>query len=342
MKLLRPLTLAFVLVASFFFVENVFSAEITCERSAAGVVVKIDGRLFTEYLTKSGTKPALWPLVGPTGKPMTRDYPLRDRDGEKKDHPHQRSLWFSHGNVNGIDFWAEQGKPGTLGAIRHLKFLKIADGRPAVIVAQNAWLDPKGKKVCEDERTLRFNADDAARWIDFDIVLRATDGAVTFGDTKEGAFGVRVAESMSVDAKRGGKIVNSRGQTNDAAWGQRAAWVDYHGPVEGQTVGIAIFNHPRSFRFPTPWHVRGYGLFAANPFGLGAFSNEKERGGATLRPGETISLRYRVLLHRGDERDGRVAERYAEYAEKGSCATAGLSSSAMSTVGQANRGALNP
>ena len=227
---------------------NAVSAEITVERSEKGAVVKIDGQLFTEYLVRSGTKPILWPIIGPTGKPMTRDFPMRDRAGEKKDHPHQRSLWFSHGNVNGIDFWTEQGKVGT---IKHLEFTKIAGGKPAVIATRNAWLAPDGRRVCEDQRVLHFDTDGDARWIDFDITLKAIDGDVVFGDTKEGTFGVRVAESLSVDAKRGGRSSTADGQSGRAAWGQPAAWVDYHGPIDGQTVGIAIFNHPSSFRYPT-------------------------------------------------------------------------------------------
>ena len=178
--------------------------------------MKIDGRLFTEYLVRSGTKPILWPIIGPTGKPMTRDFPMRDRPGETKDHPHQRSLWFSHGSVNGIDFWAEQGKVGT---IKHLEFTKIAGGKPAVVATRNAWLAPDGRRVCEDQRVLRFDSDGDARWIDFDITLKASDGELVFGDTKEGTFGVRVAASLSVDARRGGKIVNSRGQTNGGRMG---------------------------------------------------------------------------------------------------------------------------
>jgi hypothetical protein len=193
----------------------------------------------------------------------------------------------------------------------------VASGKPAVIAARNAWLAPDGKKVCEDERTLRFNTDGNARWIDFDITLKATDGPVTFGDTKEGAFGVRVAQSISVDAGRGGKMVNSRGQVDNAAWGQPAEWIDYHGPVDGQTVGIAILNHPSSFRFPTRWHARPYGLLAANPFSLREFTGGKEAGGGkTLSPGQSITLRYRVLLHRGDEREGGVSEAFSVYSRE--------------------------
>ena len=105
------------------------------------------------------------------------------------------------------------------------------------------------------------------RVIDFEITLKATHGPVTFGDTKEGMFGLRVASSMDVNKKQGGRITNAEGLTDDQAWGKASPWVDYTGPVQGKTVGIAILNHPRSFRYPTTWHVRTYGLFAANPFG---------------------------------------------------------------------------
>ena len=234
--------------------------------------------------------------------------------GEKKDHPHQRSLWFTHGSINGIDFWAEfKGKTGTT---KHREFVKVEGGKVATIVTRNDWLAPDGKKVLEDERTLRFGADGDSRWIDFDITLKASEGPLTFGDTKEGSFGTRVAETMKVDAKLGGKIINSQGQTNAAAWGKRADWVDYSGPVDGQIVGIAILNHPSSFRFPTHWHVRTYGLFAANPFGPGSFSGTEKHDPLTIAQGQTLSLRYRVLLHRGDEKAGKIAEAFAAYAKE--------------------------
>ena len=289
-----------------------FAANITVERSDRGAVVKIDGQLFTEYLIRSGSKPILWPIIGPTGKPMTRDYPMCDERTEKKDHHHHRSLWFTHGDVNGLNFWAEQEGAGRT---EHVEFTKLAGGSPAVVATRNAWIGPDGKKVCEDRRTLRFDADDDARWIDFDIEIKATDGAVTFGDTKEGTFGVRVADSLRVEAGRGGKIINSRRQVNENAWGQPAEWTDYHGPIDGQTLGIAIMNHPGSFRYPTFWHVRTYGLFAANPFGVHDFTEGKRSDGeATIPAGKSIVLRYRVLLHCGDEREGRVAERFKKYA----------------------------
>ena len=233
---------------------------------------------------------------------------------ETRDHPHQRSLWFTHGNVNGIDFWAET-PTGKTGSIVHRRFVKIASGEQAEIFTEDDWLSPAGKKVCEDQRHFTFGIWGDARWIDFDIAIRASEGPITFGDTKEGSFGLRVAEWLSVDAKRGGQIVNSAGQTNENAWGKPADWVDYHGPVDGVTAGIAVFNHPSSFRYPTGWHVRTYGLFAANPFAERAFAGvESKAVSYTLPQGKETFLRYRILLHRGDDKGGKFAEAFANYA----------------------------
>jgi hypothetical protein len=245
---------------------------------------------------------------------MTRAYPLDDaRPDEKTDHIHQRSFWFTHDKVNGVGFWNENQNHGV---IAHREFVKVEGGDVATIVTRNDWLDAESKKICEDVRTLVFGAESDRRWIDFDITLKATEGAVTFGDTKEGTFGIRVPGSMTVDTKKGGKIVNNDGLTDGAAWGKRAPWVDYHGPVDGETLGIAVMNHPSSFRFPTYWHVRTYGLFAANPFGVKDFTGGKEPDGShTLEPGESFTLRYRVLLHRGDEKEGQVAQEWERYSK---------------------------
>ena len=310
MNLLRLLApVAFTLLAA-----GAASAEkFTVEQSDDAATVLLDGKLFTRYLTKSGAKPVLYPVIGPGGAAMTRAYPLEEKEGERTDHVHQRSFWFTHDKVNGVGFWHENDNHGE---IVHREFVKAEGGDQATIVTRNDWVGPDGKKILEDERTLVFGAEGDKRWIDFEITLKATEGEVTFGDTKEGTFGIRVAESMKVDAKMGGQIVNSEGQTDGAAWGKRAAWVDYHGPVDGKTVGVAILNHPSSFRFPTYWHVRTYGLFAANPFGANDFTRGQDGDGSqTLKKGDQIALRYRVLLHPGDEKEGRVAGEYEKYAK---------------------------
>ena len=303
------------------------AAQVTAEKNEKGVVVKIDGQLFAQYWTRAGTKPIVWPIIGPTGQRMTRDYPMdvNKTFKEREDHVHQKSLWFTHGRVNGVDFW---GEPATytkasakhpVGEIRHCEFVEVRSGGPqAVIVTRNDWLGPDGKKICGDLRHLAFAQAGGSRQIDFDITLTADPGPVTFGDTKEGSFGVRIAETVKVDAKLGGQIVNAEGLKDKDAWGKRSAWVDYHGPVAGQTVGIAILNHPSSFRWPTFWHVRTYGLYAANPFGLQDFTGKKDANGEYVLPkGQSLKLRYRLLFHKGDEKAAGIADAFAVYAKEG-------------------------
>ncbi len=302
--------------------------EITVTPSEKGAIVKVDGELFTEYITGFGAgdnpaTPILWPIMGPTGKAMTRAYPMAEgHKSERKDHPHHRSLWFNHGDVNGLSFWDRE-------LIKHVRFVETSSGSTGKIVTENNWVDREGNVQCSDQRTFAFGADAQSRWIDVEVVVKATDKPVTFGDTKEGTFGIRVAGTVKVDAAKpnarmgvpetdpswGGHIVNSEGQRDGDAWAKRAAWVDYYGPVEGETLGIAVLNHPSSFRFPTYWHVRTYGLFAANPFGIHDFEKDSPNDGShTLQPGESMVFRYRVLLHQGDEKSGKVREAFDAYA----------------------------
>jgi hypothetical protein len=282
------------------------------ERPGA-VAVSLDGDPFTTCLFKTGPKPFYFPLIGPTGKRFTRAYPMEpEAPGEKHDHPHQRSMWFTHGKVNGVDFWAETKGHGSIVETSR----QLIRGAPVagIIRTTDDWLGPDGKPVCKDERKVTFYDTHKARMLDFDITIKATDGPVTFGDTKEGMFGVRVASSMDVDAKKGGKITNAEGLTDAAAWGKPSPWVDYTGPVEGETVGIAILNHPASFRHPTTWHVRTYGLFAANPFGWHDFGM-KTSGDHTIPAGGSIHFGYRVILHVGDTASADLPAAYAAYAK---------------------------
>jgi len=147
--------------------------------------------------------------------------------------------------------------------------------------------------------------------------VKATAGDVTFADDKDGLFGVRVPDSMRVDAKQGGTFVNSRGGVDEKdAWGKTADWIDYHGPVDGETLGIAILNHPSSYGYPTHWHTRNYGLFAANPFGLHEFEPQAGVDGShTIKAGDSLVFRYRVIFHKGDEKQGRIAEAWEKYSK---------------------------
>jgi hypothetical protein len=276
------------------------------------VKVLAGGKALTTYRANEAPKPFYFPLIGPTGVSYTRGYPMEIVTGDDRDHPHQRSMWFTHGKVNQVDFWSEQKGHGSIRETTRKTFA----GGPAVGVIRTTddWLGPDGKKVCEDERVVRFYNVTATRIIDFDITLKATAGPISFGDTKEGMFGLRVASSMDVNKKKGGKITNAEGLTDDAAWGKASPWVDYTGPVDGKTVGIAILNHPDSFRYPTTWHVRTYGLFAANPFGWHDFGQNRS-GEYTVPAGESIRFRYRVILHAGDTASANLSTAFQAYAK---------------------------
>jgi hypothetical protein len=276
------------------------------------IEVRVDGKLVTEYIPDDGPKPYYFPVVGPSGAAMTRSFPMKKVEGEKLDHPHHRSLWFTHGSVNKVDFWSEAAGHGRI--VETGRSIVAQGGGVGVLRTTDDWVGPDGKKVCEDEREVRVFATKKARVLDFDVTIKATNGPVTFGDTKEGMFGVRVASSMDVDAKKGGKITNAEGLTDAAVWGKPSRWVDYTGPVDGETVGIAILNHPASFRHPTTWHVRTYGLFAANPFGWHDFGIETS-GEHTIPAGESIHFGYRVILHRGDTASADLPAAYAAYAK---------------------------
>lgn len=277
------------------------------------LMVAVAGKPFAELRAEGSPKPYLFPILGPSGLRMTRAFPMEKVAGEDEDHPHQRSFWFTHGKVNGVDFWSEQAGHGSIRE-RDRQGYSTHNGSTCFVDTKNDWLGPDGKKICEDERHYKFYATKSIRIIDFDVTVKATDGPVTFGDTKEGSFGLRVASTMDVKRKMGGKITNAEGLTDAVAWGKASPWVDYTGPVDGKTVGVAILNHPSSFRYPTTWHVRDYGLFAANPFGWHDFGLGKS-GDHTIPTGGSMTLRYRVIFHDGDTASADIASAFKAYAE---------------------------
>ncbi|QDV37033.1 DUF6807 domain-containing protein [Tautonia plasticadhaerens] len=280
--------------------------------------VTIDGELFTVYRGDDGPKPYFYPVIGPTGSPITRAYPMADVEGEDRDHPHQRSFWFTHGDVDGTDFWASDplNRPNPkFGTIEEADRPTVVEGPVVGIIrTSNAWKSPTGDLLCTDDRSWRTYDTEGARIIDFDVTINAGDGPVTFGDTKEGMFGLRLASSMNVRNETGGRITNAEGITDLDAWGKASPWVDYAGPVGGETLGVAILNHPDSFRYPTTWHVRDYGLFAANPFGYGDFKYGGGEGAHTIPAGKSIRFRYRVILHEGDTEQSDIGRAFRAYA----------------------------
>ncbi len=319
---MKPLLAATLLLSSF-----VSAAEFTVEKTATGgAIVKVDGQVFAEYVVDQANKPYLWPIYGPTGKSMTRSYPMKNVEGEKQDHPHHRGLHFGHESIGDYDTWAEAatfpagGKTAErlkhLGSIKHREFKELTGGKTGVLYALSDYVDPEGKIIITEERRMTFKVEGDTRVIDVDLDLIATQGMVKVDDKKDAGLSIRVPHSMSVDAKQGGAIINSAGDKDADAWGKRATWCDFNGPVEGAHLGIAMLNHPSSFRHPTPWHARSYGLFTANPFGLSQLKLQKESGAIELKQNDRIKLRHRFIFHKGDAKVAKIAEAYEAYAKE--------------------------
>ena len=280
----------------------------------AGIDVTIGGKPFTTYHKISGHKPICYPLLGPGGAAMTRNYPMKKVEGEKADHPHHRSFWFTHGDVNGVDFWSESGKAGKIvqDEVSYTKSGPVV----GVISTTNNWVSREGKRICRDARRMAVWNVKNGRMYDFTVTLTAPDGPVKLGDTKEGSFGFRTASTMKPDAGKGGVVVNAQGDKNKDTWGKASPWVDMYGPVDGATVGIAFMEHPDSFRAPTYWHARTYGLVAANPFGLHHFLNDnKQDGSHTIDKGGSITFRFRIWLHEGSAGQANVARAWKQLAQ---------------------------
>ena len=297
------------------------------------VEISIDGKPFTTYyFGTESPKPYLHPLRTSGGVVVTRGYPVRDDiPGESKDHPHHRAMYFTHGDVNGVDFWSE-GEPRAAREIETVegrRFISAGMPRGRTVFKEMLTLSsggetgemsalfelvgPDDKVIGEEVQKYTFLAESDLRTIDCEFTIRATTDPVKLGDTKEGTFAIRVSQELK--KSNGATMVSSQGATGeDEIWGKPAHWVDYTGTFGEEQIGVAIFDHPSNFRHPTYWHARGYGLFAANPFGEHDFFSDPERDGSvTLAPGENLTLRYRVIIHPGNHEDARLSERYQIY-----------------------------
>lgn len=287
------------------------------------ISVEIKGKPFTEFFIGPETnKPYLHPLRSASGKIVTRGYPMEEVPGESHDHPHHRGLWFAHGDVNGFDFWGNETRGPKFGRIVLSKIDNLTSGKDSgTLDATFDWRDSAGNVLLTEVRRMIFYSQPKLRTVDFDLNLTARR-QVIFGDTKEGTFALRVASALEephsgapAQPPRTGHIVDSQGRESEKqVWGKRADWVDFYGVVEGEPLGIAIFDHPSNPRHPTYWHARGYGLFAANIFGLRDFVNDKTKDGSlALAPGESLRFRYRVVIHPGDASTAHVARLYQDY-----------------------------
>ena len=161
---------------------------------------------------------------------------------------------------------------------------------------------------------MTFHASSTLRIVNFDITLTAPE-QVVFGDTKEGAFAIRLADVLT-EKSGSGKMVNAEGKQGMAnVWGKHSSWVDYSGTIDGEKLGIAIFDHPSNPGYPVRWHARDYGLFAVNPWGQHAFDPSAQEAHTTLAAGASLHFRWRVVIHAGDTAGAHIADLYRKFAK---------------------------
>ncbi len=293
------------------------------------VNVLIDGELFTSYIwPESIKKPVLWPVVTAGGNEVTRQFPLKNKAGERADHPHHVGVWLNYGDVNGLDFWNNseaipEEKAGNYGTIYHESIGTTKSGKgQGLLVTSAAWKDNSGKVLLNEVSEFVFSVQGQTRIIDRSTVLRAVNGKVKITDNKEGMFAIRVTRELELpstgkvqltdshgnvtevdasdDKTATGSYLSSEGITDDDVWSTRGSWMKLSGVIEGEKVAIVIFDHPSNPGYPTYWHARGYGLFAANTLGQKVFSNGKEELNFEIDNGQSATFNYRLAVFSSD------------------------------------------
>jgi hypothetical protein len=288
--------------------------------------VIIDEKLFTSFCWPDNVyKPILYPVLTSQGTEITRGFPLKPREGERNDHIHQAGIWFNYGNVNGFDFWGN-GHRGVKepngGVIKHIRIDRLASEKGEGFFASvEEWLSPAGVKLLTEKTEYHFTAGEDIRIIDRITILTAGDSAVNFKDTKEGMFGLRVARQLELPANEGvilldslgvplsvkdtlnsgvsGSYISSEGIEGEAVWGTRAKWMSLSGIIGNEKISVTICDHPKNPGYPTYWHARGYGLFAANPLGWNDFTKNIEQFNFSIPAKKSAKFRYRVIISSG-------------------------------------------
>jgi len=293
-------------------------AQVAFNKAADHVDITIDGRPFATFAFPAAIpKPYLAPIRAASGTIVTRQWPMDASSLESHDHPHHRGLFFGHINVNGFDFWGNDPsvsdpKGGRI-VMRSLDQLS-GGAKSGTLGATFAWNDPQGRLVLTEKRTMVFYSDPRLRTIDVDIVLTGAQ-PVTFYDDKDGTFAIRVADPLN--EMHTGTLVNSEGAEHEKnTWGHRAPWMDYFGNIDGEKLGIAIFDDASNPGFPNYWHCRAYGLFSLNLFGQHAFNPSLPPKKTELAKAASLHYRFRVVIHPGDAKSADVAGLYRAWTGK--------------------------
>ncbi len=312
------------------------------------VDVMVDGKLFTSFLYSDKIsvlkKPVLYPLISANGANITRGYPLNPRPGERTDHPHHIGAWLNYGDVNGLDFWNNSDaipaeRVSEMGIIRLEKINRLVSGNGKADLSVSCnWMDSNGNVLLKENTDFVFHAGKNKRIIDRITTLTAQKETVEFKDNKEGMIGIRVARGLEHPSNKPVTLSDAHGKKTDVpvldntgvtghylssegvegmdVWGKRAKWVALSGTVDGKDVTVVIMDEPENVGYPTYWHARGYGLFAANPLGQKIFSNGKEELNFTLQPGESVTFKYRIEILDGKANKKQLDEEYKNFVQK--------------------------
>ncbi len=309
------------------------------------VDVLIGGKLFTSYIYPNNIKkPVLWPVISNGGNEITRQFPMKEKAGERADHPHHVGIWLNYGDVNGLDFWNNSEaiapeKADEYGTIYHESIVSETSGKgKATLVTTAAWKDNSGNELLAEKSEFTFLVEGKTRIIDRTTTLKAVNGKVDITDNKEGMFAIRVTRALELPSTGKVKLTDSHGNVTEVdasddktatgnylssegieggkVWGTRAKWMELYGVVNGEKVSIVIFDHPGNVGYPTYWHARGYGLFAANTLGQKIFSKGEKELNFSIGKGETATFRYRLAVFSGKPTVEEINKMAKEYESK--------------------------
>ncbi|MBS7564705.1 PmoA family protein [Mucilaginibacter sp. Bleaf8] len=292
------------------------------------VEVLIGGKPFTTFMyPDSLEKPVLYPLRTAGGKVVTRGFPLDPRPGDPTDHPHHIGLWFNFENVNGLDFWNNSyaipaAKKSHYGWIRTKNIKEVRSGKSGVLAYTADWTDQAGHVILTETTRFVFSGSKTTRQIDRITTLKAVQVAL-FKDAKDGLLGLRLAHELQMPTQKDesfsdskgivtvvkggsdqvptGNYITSEGKTGNDAWSSRAVWCNAFGKIGADSVSVTIIDHPDNPSYPTFWHARGYGLFAANPLGEQIFTNGLSAKNLKLEKGKSVTFKFRILINQGTQ-----------------------------------------
>ncbi len=302
--------------------------KIVREKDKSTINIFIGQKLFTSFLYPDTLeKPVLYPIYSSNGKMVTRGFPLHPLPGDPTDHPHHLGLWLNYENVNGLDFWNNSyaipaEKKQLYGWIKTDRILKTSGGATGILSYHANWTNQKNDVLLEETTRFEFSGTPHQRIIDRITVLKANTNVV-FTDAKDGMLGLRVAHELqipstkeqkftddkgnvtvvkvSADSTANGNYLTSEGKQGDDAWSTRAVWCKMYGKMGNDSISISIIDHPANPNYPTFWHARGYGLFAANPLGEKIFTNGKTEKNLRLKKDESVRFYYRIVIEDGDK-----------------------------------------